>query len=58
MRKIVSMYFNSDELLTQQIIPKLIFSCVILTLVAWWTVDDRAREDNGLQLCCHGDCLC
>lgn len=34
------------------------FSFGILTLVAWWTGDDKAKEGNALWLCCHGDCLC
>lgn len=31
---------------------------VVLTLVAWWMVDDRARADSGPRLCYRGDCLC
>lgn len=39
-------------------ITKLVCGFVILTLVAWWMEGDKARGDNGRQLCYHGDCLC
>lgn len=39
------------------LIKSVSLSLIIFTLVAWWMVDDKAREDNAQQLCYRGDCL-
>lgn len=51
---IPSKYFTTA--FSNEVRPPL--SLVILTLVAWWMADDKAREDNAPQLCYRGDCLC